>query len=76
MAAAPQIPMAAIMLITEIGDRVCRGEGWVTSVVGVVCRRVVVVAETSVPDTSVLLPAATFTEDCQSWYPFSFKMME
>jgi hypothetical protein len=64
--------MAESMLITEMGDRVCRGAGWVTSVVGV-CKGAVVAA--SVPDTSVLLPAATFTDDCQSWYPFIRRRM-
>lgn len=72
MAAAPQIPMAESMLITEIGDRVCTGAGWVTSVVGVGWG---VVVATSIPDTSVLLPAATFTDDCQSWYPLILRRM-
>ena len=51
------IPMAEIMLTSEIGDWVAWG-----TIVGVGCG----LAE-SVPDTSVLLPASTFTDDCQSW---------
>ena len=54
------------MLTSEIGDRVA----WGGNVVGVGCG-----LEASVPDTSVLLPATTFTDDCQSWYPFIFSKM-
>jgi hypothetical protein len=57
MAAALHIPIAEIMLTSETGDWVSCG-----AVFGVGCG----LAE-SVPDTSVLLPATTFTDDCQSW---------
>ena len=66
-----------MILTTESGARVCTGASWVTSAVvgagwvGWVIWRFA----TSVPDTSVLLPAATLTEDCQFWYPFICRRM-
>ncbi len=65
--AAPQIPMAKIILANPIGDWV--GSGGANAV------GESVVAAESVPDTSVIPPACTFTDDCQSRYPFIFSMM-
>jgi hypothetical protein len=66
MAAALHIPMPENMVSSEIGAWVA----WGGNVVGVGCG-----LEASVPDTSVLLPATTFTDDCQSWYPFIRRRM-
>ena len=57
------------MLTREIGDWV----GWAVNV-GCIVGDIVGLG-VRVPETSVLLPAGTPTDDCQSWYPFIFKMI-
>jgi hypothetical protein len=72
MNAALLIPTAEIMLNNEIGD--CVGCGGSVVGEGNVVRVGCGIGE-RVPETPELLPAITFTKDCQSWYPFNLRMM-